>query len=185
MPKLSYNAPVVLTFSLIAFLVLLIDSQSVLPGITSNYFTVGNSFDYSTPKDYWLMVAHVFGHADWNHLFGNFTFILLLGPILEEKYGSRRLFFMILITAVVTGVINVLFMSTGLLGASGVVFMFIVLSSITDLKQKTVPMTFLLVVIIFLGKELADIFNNDNISHLAHLIGGGVGTIFGFVLMRK
>ena len=185
MPKLRYNAPVVLTFSLFAFLILLIDSQSIFPGITSNYFTVGTSFNYSVPMDYWLMLSHVLGHADWNHLFGNFTFILLLGPILEEKYGSQRIFLMILITGLVTGVVNVLFMSTGLLGASGVVFMFIVLSSITDLKEKTVPMTFLLVVVIFLGKELADIFNNDNISHLAHLIGGGAGTIFGFLMMRK
>lgn len=185
MPKISYNSPVVLTFSIFAFLVLLIDSQSVFPGIVSNYFTVGSSFDYTVPKDYWLMFSHILGHSSWEHFLSNFTFILLLGPILEEKYGSKCLFGMIMVTALVTGCVNVLFMSTGLMGASGVVFMFIVLSSITDAKEKTIPMTFILVVIIFMGKEIADICNNDNISHLAHLIGGGVGTVLGFFFMRK
>ena len=185
MSKLSYNAPVVLTFSIIAFFVQLIDSQTIFPGITANYFTVGNSFDYTVIKDYWLMFSYVLGHANWDHLFGNFTFILLLGPILEEKYGSGRLFCMIMITALMTSTINVLFMSTGLVGASGIVFMFIVLSSITDLKQKTIPMTFILVMIIFLGKELSEIFNDDNISQSAHLIGGAIGAAFGFVFTRK
>jgi len=58
----------------------------------------------------------------------NFLLILLLGPMLEEKYGSKRIAFMIAVTAVVTGVINILlFPRTALLGASGVVFILLIL----------------------------------------------------------
>ena len=47
------------------------------------------------------------------------TMILLLGPVLEERHGSGSLLVMIVITALVTGVINVAFLDTALLGASG------------------------------------------------------------------
>ena len=182
MPKLIYNAPVVLTFSLIASLVMLIDEQSIWPGVVAKYFTGTDSFDYTEFKDYWLSFSHVLGDSCWKDLFSNLTFILLLGPILEEKYGSGKLLVMILITAVVSTVVNVLFVSSDLLGASGIVLMFITLSSVTELKQKSVPITFLLVVTIFLGSEIASILNSSSISHLPQLIGGAAGTVFGFVM---
>jgi len=63
------------------------------------------------------------GHANWEHYMNNFLLILLLGPMLEEKYGSKRIAFMIAVTAVVTGVINILLFPEQPFGASGVVFM--------------------------------------------------------------
>ena len=42
---------------------------------------------------------------------------------------------MMLITALVTGIMNVLFLPTGLQGASGIVFMFILLISVTNIKK--------------------------------------------------
>jgi membrane associated rhomboid family serine protease len=108
----------------------------------------------------------------------------LIGPILEEVYGSGALLIMILITAFVTGVLNVLFFSSGLLGASGVVFMMILLASFTNFSRGEVPLTFILVLILFLGRELFDSFGgeaaNGNISKFAHIVGGFIGSLFGF-----
>nr|WP_054847094.1 rhomboid family intramembrane serine protease [Acetivibrio straminisolvens] len=131
---------------------------------------------------YFRLFGHILGHANWEHYMNNFLLILLLGPMLEEKYGSKRIAFMIAVTAVVTGLVNILlFPNTALLGASGVVFMFILLSSFVNFEKGRIPITFILVVVIYLGGEVMNgIFAKDNISQLAHLVGGVCGSVFGF-----
>ena len=110
---------------------------------------------------------------------GNLTFILLLGSMIEEKYGSLNLLIMIGITAIITGILNVLFFPTGLLGASGIVFLFIILSSFGN-AQKGIPLTFILVAVLFLGKEIFQALQDNNISEFAHILGGICGSLFGF-----
>ena len=72
-----------------------------------------------SPMTWIRMFTHIFGHADWSHLIGNMSYLLLLGPMLEEKYSSRVLLEVILVTAFVTGLANyILFPATALCGAS-------------------------------------------------------------------
>jgi membrane associated rhomboid family serine protease len=116
--------------------------------------------------------------------------ILLIGPILEETYGSASLLVMICITARVTGALNVIFFTTGLLGASGVVFMMILLASFTNFNKGEVPLTFILVLILYLGKELFSSFTGgsdtgENIAHFAHIAGGFIGSLFGFLRISR
>ena len=113
-------------------------------------------------------------------MIANFSFILLIGPILEENYGSVSLLFMILITALVTGILNVLFFPKPLMGASGVVFMMILLASFTNFNRGEIPLTFILVLILYLGRELVNSFSANNISEFAHIVGGFCGSLFGF-----
>lgn len=178
MRKIDYNAPVILTFSLLAVAVFILGQ--IAPAFIGRYFLVRSTMHLFNPLDYFRLVSHVLGHGSVPHLVGNLTLILLLGPILEEKYGSVPLLGMIFVTALVTGIINVLFFSSGLLGASGIVFMLIILVSIVDLEAGSIPLTFVLVVIIFLGGELVNIFRSDNISQMSHIIGGAAGAFFGF-----
>lgn len=182
--KIRYNAPVSLTFSFLCLLVLILDL--VTAGFTTRLlFSVHGTMNAADPLAWVRLVFHVFGHANWEHLLGNLSFLLLLGPILEEKYGSVGILTMILITAVVTGILNVILFSTGLLGASGVVFMFILLASFTNIKAGEIPLTFILVVGIFLTREVLDSFRNDSVSQFAHLLGGTCGSIFGFFLPSR
>ena len=110
-------------------------------------------------------------------------YFLVLGPMLEEKYGSLRLIVIIAVAAVVTGLFNLLFFAgTSTLGASGVVFAFILLSSITMREGGTIPLTFLLVALLYIGQQLLQVFQKDNISQLSHIVGGAVGTVAGFML---
>jgi membrane associated rhomboid family serine protease len=125
------------------------------------------------------------GHANWGHFFGNATFLLLLGPILEEKFGSVKLLAMIMITAFTDVIISQYFLHSCGIGASGIVFMFIVLSSISHTKESSIPLTFILVAVLFLGKEVIDSFKSDNVSQAGHLIGGACGAAFGFILKRR
>jgi membrane associated rhomboid family serine protease len=178
--RVHYNSPVILTFSIVVIFVRLV--SIVWPGFTTRFFTIGPSI--SNPLDVVRLVSHVIGHASFEHLLSNLTLLLLLGPILEEKYGSVNLVWMMLVTALVTGIINVLFFPTGLLGASGIVFMLIILASIVNLKENTIPLSFILVFCIFVGNELLQSFARDNISQMAHIVGGGIGALFGFKLAR-
>ena len=126
-------------------------------------------------------------HANWEHFIGNASYILLLGPILEEKYGSQMIVFVILATALVTAVVNyVFFWNVGLCGASGVVFAFILLTSFTSFRDGEIPLTFILVTIIFIGQQVFQgLFLKDNVSNLSHIIGGIVGAVIGYVMNKK
>jgi len=157
-------------------------SRSIFPGLVEHLFMVPGK-DSFRPGFFihWITIfTHVMGHAHWTHLINNFTLILLIGPMLEECYGSKTLLIMIVITALATGILNVLFFNSYLLGASGVVFMMILLSSFTNISHGEIPITFILVLILYMGVQLFQSSGSDNISHFAHIIGGLCGSFFGF-----
>lgn len=175
--KLKFNSPVILGFSLICVAVFALDK--IMVGTLMPYFTLGQ-VSTSSPFSLLTLFTHVIGHGSIEHLMGNLTFILLLGPIVEEKYGDSRTLFMMLITALVTGILNLLFFHTGLMGASGIVFMLILLVSFTNTKSGEIPVSFILVALLFIGKEVIESLNTDQISQFAHIIGGLCGSVFGF-----
>jgi rhomboid protease GluP len=171
--KITYNAPVVLTFALIAVGVhLLGDSFKDHVVMRPQLENVG---------DFIALFSHIAGHASWEHLLGNFMLILLLGPLLEERQGSLPLLGMILATALVTSLLNLFIFKTHVLGASGVVFMFILLASTANIRKREIPLSFIAVAVLYLGGELVAAFREDQISQMAHLIGGLVGAGFGFL----
>ncbi len=180
--RISYNSPVILTFALICTAVFFMDqfmANELMP-----YFAVGTQFS-AHPLMIFSLFSHVIGHGSIEHLIGNMTFILLIGPIIEEKYDSSKTLLMIAATALITGLINVLFFSTGLLGASGIVFMLILLVSFTNVTDGKIPLTFILVALLFVGKEVIQSMQADHVSQAAHIIGGLCGSFFGFILGKK
>lgn len=183
--KISYNAPVILTFVFMCFAVMLI---GLLTGGVSTrlLFTTYHS-SLLNPLTYLRFFTHVFGHSGWSHFIGNAAYLLLLGPMLEEKYGSKMLVEIIAVTALVTGIVNyIFFWNVGLCGASGVVFAFIVLASFTGFKEGEIPLTFILVAVIYIGQQVYEgITVSDDISNMAHIIGGLVGAVIGYQLNRK
>jgi membrane associated rhomboid family serine protease len=172
-----------LSFALVSALVLLVDKVSG-GAVIRNLFTVYPDFSASSPLSWFRLVSHVVGHQGWSHLIGNFSFILLIGPVLEEKYGSIPILLMMLVTAVATGVLDILVVRAGLLGASGIAFMLILLSSFTNIRQGEIPITFILIVALYIVSELVSAFTPDTVSHLAHIAGGIIGALFGFVFSK-
>ncbi|MDR0553495.1 MAG: rhomboid family intramembrane serine protease [Treponema sp.] len=180
--RIKYNAPTVLTFTFISAAVLLFNMIFPRAFLTQTWFMVPGrgGFHADNLRSWITLFTHVVGHADLNHFLSNFALILLLGPILEETYGSLSLLLMMVITAVVTGALNVFFFPTYLLGASGVVFMMILLASFTNFTKGEIPLTFILVMLLYLGREFFNSFKSDNISEFAHIVGGFCGSLFGF-----
>lgn len=183
--KISYNAPVILSFVFICFTAMLIGVLTGGKGTQLLFMTYHSSL--KNPLTYLRFFTHIFGHSGWSHFIGNAAYLLLLGPMLEEKYGSRMLIEIIAITALVTGIVNyIFFWNVGLCGASGVVFAFIVLASFTGFKEGEIPLTFILVAIIFIGQQVYEgIAVSDNISNMAHIVGGLVGAAVGYLLNKK
>ncbi len=183
--RLSYNSPVVLSFVLLSLAALLMNEAS--GGLTNSYFFITYHSSLADPLTYVRFFTHVLGHSGWTHYSNNMLYILLLGPMLEEKYKSYKLVEVIAVTALATALVNYFFFPhVALCGASGVVFAFMLLSSFTSFNKNEIPVTFVLVAVIFLGQQVVDgILLSDNISNLSHIIGGLVGAGFGFALSRK
>ena len=178
--RITYNSPVVLGFALVCLI-------ATIAGVMSGGTATGLLFStyrssLLNPLTYLRAFTHVFGHAGWEHLLSNMSFILLLGPILEEKYGSDRIIGVIVLTALATTFVNAAFFPySAVCGASGVVFAFIILASFTNFKEGEIPLTFILVAAIYLGQQVVEgVLVQDNISQMAHIIGGAVGAYVGY-----
>ena len=182
--RLSFNAPVVLGFVGVCLVSM---ALNLVTGGASNraLFSVYRA-PLADPLTWLRMVCHVFGHADWNHLLGNMMYVLLLGPMLEEKYGGRDLALVMLAAALLTGLVNFLFFpGTMLLGASGVVFAMILLSSIPRTRDGSIPVTFVLVALLYIGQQVWQaVAVRENVSYMAHILGGAVGAALGFGLNK-
>lgn len=179
--KLTFNSPVILTFSAICAGVYLLTYLNA----DMNLFVLFPQWNFDSPSWYFRIFSHSMGHASMDHLMGNLAFILLLGPIVEEKYGSKNLLIMLFTTAVLTGLIHTIFFNVGLLGASGIVFMLILLVSLVNFNNKEIPLTFVLIVLVYIGKEIMGAFSDDQIAHSTHIMGGIIGAFFGFRLSGK
>jgi len=181
--RISYNSPVVLTTAIICSVLWALNE--IMGGGVNQLLLLDPHFSFLNPVDYLNLFSYTLVHASASHLMGNMTFFLLLGPILEEKYGSRLLLIMLVTTALATAILHLIFFQNGLLGASGIVFMFIMLASLTNVSGGKIPLTFILILILYLGKEVYASFQTDQISQFAHILGGICGSIFGFVNGKK
>lgn len=183
--QISFNSPIILGFTLLCFVVLILDKVTV--GVSTNMaFSVYRS-SLLSPMTYVRFFGHVLGHAGWEHFMGNILLILVVGPLLEEKYGSSNILFVILSTALITGLIHFIFFPrVQLLGASGIVFALILLSSLTSIEEGKIPLTFILVAVLYIGGQVYNgIFLKDNIANLTHILGGMVGSGLGYVMNKN
>lgn len=177
----QYNSIVILSYFFISLFVLVLNK--ITNGKSNNYLFSSSRGSIFNPLTYLRMFTHVLGHENWNHFRNNFLYILLIGPMIEEKYGSINLLIMILITAFVTGLINCIIDKKRILGASGIAFMLILLSSLVNLQTGKIPITLVLICLFYVVSEIMDgLFKKGNVSHLSHILGAITGFIYGFYI---
>ncbi|MCH5186429.1 MAG: rhomboid family intramembrane serine protease [Oscillospiraceae bacterium] len=183
--KISFNSPAVLTIVFVSALALFLGEMT--GGYTTRLLFSSSRDSLFNPLFYMRLFTHIFGHADFEHFSGNMMYILLVGPLLEEKYGQKNIFIIAALTAVITAVIHVVFFpDTMILGASGVVFAFIILASVTSVSAGKIPVTFIIMSAIYIGGQIFQgIFIKDNISNISHIVGGIVGAVCGYNMRRR
>ncbi len=179
----NYNAYVTLTMFFISLITLII-----------NYLTKGkaNKYVFSTerasllnPLTYLRLFTHILGHSDWSHFSNNYLKILLLGPLIEEKYGSIDFLIMILLTAFITGIVNYIKGDTRLNGASNITFMLIVLSAFVNISDNKIPLTLVLIILFYITDEVINIRKDDDIAHYGHITGAICGGVFGYMFVNQ
>ncbi len=185
MKKLQYNSPVILSFFFISLIALVL-GYLTRGWVTHEFFSVYRA-SLASPATYIRFFGHVLGHANVEHFMGNMLLLLVVGPPLEEKYGSSTLFTGIFCTALISGVLQfVFFPHSALLGASGIVFMLIMLASLSGMKGGKIPLTLIIVALLYLGQEAyAMFFVHDNVANFMHIVGGACGTVFGFMVAKR
>ena len=168
-----YNSPVILTFALLSLLAL------GLGKLTDGWTTQNLFCVYRSPLTDWLtyprFFLHVLGHPDFAAYCSNIVMLLVVGPTAEERFGGKRILL----------VLWFFFPNSALMGASGVVFMLIVLASFAGMRTGTIPLTLILVLILYLGSEIFQaVTGTAGLAQLTHIAGGVLGMIFGFTWSR-
>ena len=183
--KFDYNAPVILTYFFICLIILMID-KLCKGKFSATFFTTYKNDSLLNPLTYFKLVSHSLGHADWDHLYSNFIKILLIGPLIEEKYGSINLLIAMILTSLIIGIVNKVFGKGGILGASGVAYMLILLSSFVNMENGKIPITLTLIILFFVVDEVIKLFRRkkDGVSHLGHITGAICGIILGMLALN-
>jgi len=180
---LSLNAPTTFIFSLMALILWAVNNSGLFP---LNDLLTFNSyrFDISDFSSY-LMFFYPFAHINFEHLINNLGFILLLGPLLEDRYGHKTLFTLIFITHLVITFIIFLLGESGISGLSGISYMMIIMGSLSQSRDNKVPISFILVSFLYISLEVINMRNADNTTaNSVHLIGGLCGIIFGMFFIN-
>ena len=183
--KFDYNAPVILTYFFICFIILMID-KLCRGKFSKTFFTTYKNDSLLNPLTYFKLISHSLGHADWDHLYSNFIKILLIGPLIEEKYGSINLLIALVLTSLIIGIVNKFLGKVGILGASGVAYMLILLSSFVNMENGKIPITLTLIILFFVVDEVIKLFRRkkDGVSHLGHITGSLCGIVVGVLSMN-
>jgi GlpG protein len=180
--NIQYNSVLILSYFFISLVALILNA--ITSGKTNEVLFSSYRSSIFNPLTYVRFFTHAIGHTGWHHFSSNFLTMLLIGPMIEEKYGTMNLLIMMLITAGITGIINTIISRKTILGASGNVFMLIILSSMVNLEAGKIPLTLILIFFFYIANEIIEgIFVKDNVSHMGHLIGAICGVIFGFYWM--
>lgn len=184
--KLKFNAPVTFSIALVATLVMAID-RFLAAGLIGSVFTApGGNFEPTNAMHYVGILTYIFGHESWVHMWNNFLIIILLGPILEEKYDPKSFGIMILAATVVTALFNILLRQPPLVGSSALAFMMIMLVSFARSKPGDIPVSFILVFVLYLLSELTKATGGTGGGgSIAHIVGGICGVIFGFMKLGQ
>jgi len=179
--EFDYNSKVIITYFLISLIACVFNS--ITKGKTDKLLFSNYRSSPLNPLTYVRLFTHSIGHQNWDHLINNFLYILLIGPMIEEKYGSINILIMLLGTSLIIALYNIIFNNYCIKGASGNVYMLIVLSSFSNISEGKIPLTLILIFIFFIVGEIKKSITEGNkkVYHDGHLIGALCGIVFGFL----
>lgn len=144
----------------------------------------------------WTLITSMFLHGDFTHILFNMYALLMFGPLIEQKIGSKRFLQMYFGSGILAGLGFVVFrefiigVSASALGASGAIMgvfgmTIILLPQLRILFFFIFPMSMRTAGIIFALVDVVGIFTPNNVANVAHLVGLGVGLIYAKYLLKE
>jgi len=133
--------------------------------------------------EWWRLVSPVLVHGSLLHLAFNMYFLYLVGPLVEQVYGSARFLLLYVLTAATASLASFLLGSGPSVGASGALFGLcgvllvgrVLHRPVLQGQQRAImsQIGFLVVINLVLGFGLNTFGGNvDNFAHLGGLVGG-------------
>ena len=191
--KVSYDAPVTLSFVILSVVFFLLNSfvikNGALAKVLASPTTAAGTLPFivKMPVSYIRLLFYIFGSGDAtgaaSALITNLILIMLLGPAMEERYGSVIIGIMIFVSALFSGVLNACFCTESLVGAVPVVCMMIFLNAFMSFSKKTFPLSFAAVIVLFV---LLEVFSGAGAVKIIICIAGGLcGSLFAFLTSPK
>ncbi len=183
--KSNYSLTI-LTFAIISFFL-----QYIIPGYTS-FLAL---YPADIPSRPWILITHMFLHANAIHLLFNMLFLFFIGPELERRIGGKRFLAVFFLSGIVAAigyslwtlfVLNDPFASA--VGASGALMgifaCLAVLAPHIEVYIYFIPMKITYALIFFALFDLIFFSSGDAIAHSAHLSGVVAGLVIGNHIKR-
>ena len=189
--KFQYDSPVMLTFAFITLIIFILDTF-VFKGKLKDVWLITPTaaggqfpFAFSDLRSILRLFIHVFGYTESPVLVCNLIFILLLGPQMEDRYGSVIIGIMIFVSALFSGVLNACFCTNAVSGAEPVVFMLILLWTMMQLSRSKISASAIAVIALFITM-LVFRKNPNGVVGVAVVAAGGLcGSLFAFLASPK
>lgn len=183
----TYDSPVSLSFVILSVLILVLDltvlklklNQSILLSPTSSAGAF--PFAFSDVKSIFRLFLYIFGGTDKTVFLTNCLLIILMGPEMEERYGSIIIGIMIFVAAFFAGVLNACFCKNPMSGCNSVVFMFILLDTILTFSKKRIKATSIAIIALFICREVFIGNVNGAVGVMITIAGGLCGSLFAFL----
>ena len=137
----------------------------------------------------WILLTSIFLHGSPMHLVFNMYALAIFGPLLEQKIGAKRFLFIYLMSGVIASFLSSFFYSSAL-GASGAIMgmlgvLIILMPHLPLLLFFVIPAPLWLVGIIFALIDIFGVFFPSNVGNIAHLVGLGMGLVYGLYLKKQ
>lgn len=144
----------------------------------------------------WILLTHMFLHADGIHLLFNMMFLFFFGPELERRIGSRKFIYVYFVSGLVSALgyslwsLFILGQNTYAVGASGALFgifaCLAVLAPDIVVYVYFIPMKITIALLFFALLDLLFIGSSgDLVARSAHLSGVAAGLVIGKYLKKN
>ena len=142
-------------------------------------------FAFSSFISYPRLIFYIFSTKSISMLLANTIFILMLGPSMEERYGSVVVGIMIAVSALFAGVLNACFCKTSLQGGAPIVFMMIFLNAFMTFTKKKLPISFICVIAMYIAFQCVQQGAGGVVGVIINVAGGLCGSLFAFLTSPK
>jgi membrane associated rhomboid family serine protease len=165
------------TFALIGLCALFGILQVTVPGFTEALLLTPAA--WSEP---WRFVTAVFLHGDIAHFFYNMLALFFFGLVLERDVGSKRFVLVYGLAGLGANLLSVFFYPASL-GASGAIFgligALVVMRPGMMVDAFGIPLPMVVAGLLWAVIDIVGVFAPSGTANLAHLMGMGVGIVFG------
>tara|TARA_Y100000294_G_C8543009_1_gene331979 strand:+ start:1051 stop:1689 length:639 start_codon:yes stop_codon:yes gene_type:complete len=160
--------------------------QTVLGREFTNAFILVGGDVFARP---WIMITSMFLHGGPSHLLFNMYVLYVFGSLLEQRIGTKRFFSIYFVSGILAAFAASFFYPLSL-GASGAVMgmlgvLIILMPDLRLLFFFVVPMQLWMAAIAIALIDVFGVFFPTGVGNIAHLVGMGVGLLYGLYLKKQ